>query len=78
MSFSQPLNSIATRRPIALVPHHHGAAAVLALGDGPFEVAVLQWMIFDLNREPLVARIVAGPLVTAQLFSTPSQASLKS
>src|ERR1700721_300646 len=43
--------------PIAAIPNHHGAAAVLPLRNGPFEVAVIQRMVFDLDREPLFRRV---------------------
>ena len=43
--------------PIAAVPNHDGASAVLALRNGAFEVAVIQRMVLDLDREPLVMRI---------------------
>ena len=43
--------------PIAAIPNHDGAAAVLALRNGAFEVAVIQRMVFDLDREPLVVGI---------------------
>ena len=43
--------------PMAAIPDHHGAAAVLALWDRAFEVAVIQRMVFDLDREPLVVGI---------------------
>src|ERR1700758_1535837 len=40
--------------PIAAVPNHDGASAILALRNGAFEVAVIQRMVFDLDCEPLV------------------------
>jgi hypothetical protein len=49
--------------PIAAIPNHHGAAAVLPLRNGPFEVAVIQRMVF-LDREPLVVGSREGPFVT--------------
>src|ERR1035441_5419867 len=50
------------RLPRALVPDHHGAAAVLALGDDAFEAAVLHGVVFDLHGEALVGDDVAGAL----------------
>ena len=64
--------------PIAAIPNHDGAAAILALRNGALEVAVVQRMVFDLDREPLVVRIEGGPLVTAQDLKTPSSSSLRS
>ena len=52
----------ALRRPRALVPDHHGAAAVLAGRDHALELRVLDRVILDLHREPLDARIEGGPL----------------
>jgi hypothetical protein len=40
--------------PIAAVPQHDRAAAILTLGYRPFEVAVVERMIFDLDRKPFV------------------------
>ena len=40
--------------PIAAVPQHDRAAAILTLRDRPFEVAIIERMIFDLDRKPLV------------------------
>ena len=38
------------RLPIAAVPKHNGAAAVLTLWDCAFEIAIVEGMIFDLDR----------------------------
>src|ERR1700745_3029306 len=40
--------------PIAAVPNHDGASAILALRNGAFKVAVIQRMVLDLDCEPLV------------------------
>jgi hypothetical protein len=40
--------------PGAAIPYHHGAAAVLTLRNGAFEVAVVQRVVLDLHRKPLV------------------------
>ena len=42
--------------PVAAVPELHRAAAILALGDGALEVAIVERMILDLHRQPLVVR----------------------
>ena len=42
------------RRPVAAVPQHHRAATVLALGDRAFEVAVVERVILDLDRQPTI------------------------
>ncbi len=47
------------RLPAAAIPDHHRAAAILAFGDGAFERVVLDRMIFDVDREPLVVRYEA-------------------
>ena len=41
--------------PIAAIPELHGAAAILVVGNRAFEIAVIQRMVLDLDREPLVA-----------------------
>ena len=46
--------------PVAAVPHLHRAAAILALGDGPLEVAVTQRMVFHLHRQAFVSGIQRG------------------
>src|SRR6185437_373323 len=43
--------------PIAAIPELHGAAAILALRDRAFEVAVVERMILDFDGEPLVMRV---------------------
>ena len=45
---------VAFRRPAALVPDDHGAAAVLALGDRALEGEVLQRMVLRVDREALL------------------------
>ncbi len=37
--------------PIASVPQHHCAAAILALGDGALEVTVVEGMVLDFDRQ---------------------------
>jgi hypothetical protein len=43
--------------PVATIPNHAGATAILSLRNGTFKVAVIQRMVFDLDRKPLVMRI---------------------
>ena len=45
--------------PGAIVPDHHGAAAVFAFGNDAFEAAVFERMIFDVHREALDGGIEA-------------------
>ncbi len=47
--------------PGAAIPQHDGAAAILVVGNGAFEIAIVQRMILDLDREPFVARIERWP-----------------
>ena len=56
-ALAQGLRGIAIRRPEAAVPQHDGAAAVLALGDRAFEVAVIERVILGLDGKALVAGI---------------------
>src|SRR5262249_43149731 len=48
--------------PRPLVPQHHRAAAILALGDGAFEGGVVERMILGAHRETLHRRIGARRL----------------
>src|SRR5262245_2238515 len=50
------------RRPDAAVPELHRTAAVLALRDRAFEVAVVERVVLHLDGEPLGARIERRPL----------------
>ncbi len=50
----------ALRRPVAAVPQLHRAAAVLALGDGALEVAVVERVVLDLHGQALVVRVERG------------------
>src|SRR5690349_19745452 len=61
-SLAESLVRIAHRGPGATVPQQHRSASVLALGYGPFEIAVLDLMVLDFDRESLVGWIAAGPL----------------
>ena len=47
--------------PGAAVPELHGAAAILIVGNGAFEITVIERMVLDLDRKPLVVRIERGP-----------------
>src|SRR5690606_23244377 len=49
--------AVAERFPIAPIPKLYRAAAILSFGDRAFEVAVVERMILDLDREALVLRI---------------------
>ena len=40
--------------PIAAIPNHDGASAILAFRNGAFEIAVIQRMVLDLDCKPLV------------------------
>ena len=43
--------------PSAAIPQHDGAPAILAFGNGAFEITVIERVILDLDRQPLVVRI---------------------
>jgi hypothetical protein len=64
--------------PCAAIPDDHRPRAVIALGDGAFEGAVIQRMILDMHGQAFSPATRLGPLVTAQLFSTPSISSRRS
>ena len=44
---------ITLRQPVAAIPQLHRAAAILAFGNGALEVAVVERMVLDLDRQPL-------------------------
>ena len=50
------------RHPEAAVPQHDRAAAIFALRDRAFEVAIVEGMILDLDGQALVARVAGRPL----------------
>jgi hypothetical protein len=45
---------------IAAIPNHDCAAAILAFRNSAFEVAVVQRVVFDLDRKSLVMRVERG------------------
>src|SRR6516165_6498294 len=47
--------------PITAIPELHSAAAILAFGNGAFEIAVVERMVLDFHRQALVMRIERGP-----------------
>src|SRR5690606_23523005 len=51
---------VTERLPVPAIPQLHGAAAVLALGDGALEVAVIERMVFHFDGEALVGRRERG------------------
>ena len=50
------------RRPVAAIPQHDGAAAVLTLGNDAFEVAVVERMVLDLDGKPTLVGVERGSL----------------
>jgi len=59
--------------PMAAIPDHHGAAAVLAFWNGTFKVPVIQRMIFDLDCEALVVGVEGRALGDGPGFEDPVQ-----
>ncbi len=55
VAFGEPLVGIGGALPAPAIPHDHGAAAVLALGDVALEIEVLHRVILGADREPLLA-----------------------
>ena len=51
----RPLGSL--RLPITAVPKHDCSAAISTFGNRPFEVAIIERVIFDLDGEPFVMRV---------------------
>ncbi|MGY4356834.1 hypothetical protein ACVW0J_003327 [Bradyrhizobium sp. i1.7.7] len=48
--------------PGAAVPEHDRAAAILPFRNRAFEIAIVERMVLDLDRQPLVMRIERGSL----------------
>jgi hypothetical protein len=55
MTLLVALVRVALGVPMAAVPDHHGAAAILSLRDRALEAVVFDRMILDMDREPLLA-----------------------
>ena len=60
------------------VPELHRAATILALGDGAFEVTIVQRMVLDLDSKTLVMGIKRGTLRHGPGLKTPSSSSRRS
>ena len=75
----QALVDVDERLPGALIPDHDGASAVLAFGDGSFEAAVFDGVVFDLDGEALVGGVVAGAFGDGPAFedAAPAEALLQ-
>ena len=58
------MSSVPSGSPEAAIPQHHRAAAILALWNGPFEIAVVERVILDLDRQALVGGIEGGALAS--------------
>ena len=58
----ESLVRVLERLPHAAVPYDHGAGAVVALRDDSLEVAVLERVIFDFDRQAFVGGIGRGAL----------------
>src|SRR5258708_11351012 len=52
---------LVVRLPGAMIPEQHRAAAILALGDHPLEIAIVERMVLDMDGEALLAGIEARP-----------------
>ena len=77
LAVAQAFIHIRDRLPRALVPDHHGTAAVLAFRDGSLEAAVLDRVVLDLDGEALVGDDVARPLSDRPAFEHAAPAKAK-
>ena len=50
------------RHPLAAVPHDHAARAIVPRRDHALEISVLERMVFDFHRQPLLGLVVRRPL----------------
>ncbi len=57
LAFDEALVDVVERHPAAAVPDDHRARAVVAGRDQPLEVRVLDGVVLDVDREPLVGRV---------------------
>ena len=60
LASAQILVHVAQGLPRPFVPEHHDAAAVLALRNGTFEVAVVERMVLHMHGQALVSGVVRG------------------
>ncbi len=65
---AEAYGGVADGLPCAAVPEEDGAAAVLAFGDGAFEGAVGDGVVFDLHGEDFLGGIEAGALGDGPAF----------
>ena len=61
IALGQHLFGIAVGRPEAAIPQKNRAAAILALGNGAFEIAIIEGMILKLHRQALFGGIERRP-----------------
>ena len=66
-------HGVAFGMPEATIPNHDRAAAIFALGNDPFEIAVVDWVILDLNGEALLTWIEAWALCDCPAFIDPAE-----
>ncbi len=53
------------------VPNHYRSRPIIAFGNFSFEVGVVQWMIFRLDRQPLVGVVLGRSLGHSPRFQCP-------
>src|SRR5262245_8974937 len=62
LALAQRLGRVLIARPETTIPQHDGAATILALRNGAFEVTVIERMIFGFDGKPPVLGIKRGAL----------------
>ena len=62
LPFFEALSRVFEGQPFPAVPDDHTARAVVAGGNDPFEVSVLEGVVLHLHGEPLVVHVVRGSL----------------
>src|SRR6478672_394282 len=62
VALGQPLVGVADGLPAAAVPDHHGAAAIFALWDHPFELAIFERVILGHHSKALLCGVQARAL----------------
>ena len=76
-SLLQARLGVAHRVPGAAVPEHHGAPAILTLGDNAFKAAILHGMILDLHCQSLNRGVQVRPFGHCPTFEDPVEFQTK-
>ena len=68
MTLGVPLCRVAFRSPEPAVPDHDGAPAIFPLRNDPFEIAIIDGVILDMDSKAFDMRIEARPFRDSPTF----------